>query len=85
MTCHDKYKIPHGGWFDSVSNPHFTAEILIYLSLCLVADALTLTWTLLWLWVVIGQIFAGIMSHRWYKTTFGHTYPKRFAVIPYVI
>ncbi|KAG1649592.1 Syntaxin-6 [Nymphon striatum] len=85
QTYRDKYKIPHGDWFDYVSNPHFTAEIIIYSALCLITNKFTIVWSLLLSWVVIGQVFASVMSHQWYKRTFRKSYPHRYAIIPWVL
>ncbi|VDM54161.1 unnamed protein product [Angiostrongylus costaricensis] len=78
------YGICYGGWFEYVSCPHFLFEIGIYLSL----------WMVLWrayafrflaIFVVVNQLFAGLITHRWYQRTF-KAYPlNRRAVVPYIL
>ncbi|VDO89246.1 unnamed protein product [Heligmosomoides polygyrus] len=67
--------ICYGGWFDYVSCPHFLFEIGIYLSL----------WMFLSIFVLVNQLFAGQITHRWYRRTF-KAYPEtRKAVIPFIL
>ncbi|KAK5965520.1 Polyprenol reductase [Trichostrongylus colubriformis] len=76
--------ICYGGWFDYVSCPHFLFEIGIYLSLWMVLPG-AYTFKFLVVFVFINQIFAGLITHRWYRRTF-KAYPlERKAVIPYIL
>ncbi len=79
------HSVPYGDWFQFVSCPHYTAEILIYLSLAVICGWSHGTAWLIFAWVLINQIIAGLMSHWWYRDNF-HNYPSsRRAVIPFLI
>lgn len=68
-----------------VSCPHYFAEILIYISICIVFNGRSTTWWMVCGFVVINQLIVGLFNHQWYHTTFKH-YPKsRKAVIPFVL
>ncbi|KFM77585.1 putative polyprenol reductase, partial [Stegodyphus mimosarum] len=77
--------MPCGGFFEYVSCPHYFAEILMYLSGCLILGGKSYTWWLLCLWVVTNQILTGLMSHQWYQQKFENYPPKRKAVIPFIV
>ena len=64
------HAVPHGDWFQYVSCPHYLAEILMYLSLAIIVGTKHKTGWLIFTWVLINQVIAGLMSHRWYKKTF---------------
>ena len=83
-TAHN-HSIPHGGWFQYVSCPHYFAEILIYLSLAIILGTNHQTGWLVFVWVLTNQIIAGLMSHWWYQKTFPNYPTRRKAVIPYVL
>ncbi|KAK6056707.1 3-oxo-5-alpha-steroid 4-dehydrogenase [Cooperia oncophora] len=76
--------ICYGGWFDYVSCPHFFFEIGIYLSLWMVLPS-AYAYKFLMIFVLVNQLFAGQITHRWYRRTF-KAYPlDRKAVIPYIL
>lgn len=80
-----EHTIPRGGLFTFVSCPHYFAEILIYLSMCLVFAGQSMTWCMVCLFVVSNQIIVGLFNHYWYHQTF-KDYPKsRKAVIPFIL
>lgn len=80
-----KHNVPHGDWFHYVSCPHYLAEILIYLSFAIILGTKHTTAWIIFGWVLVNQVIAGLMSHWWYRKTF-RTYPsKRKAVIPFLI
>ncbi|CAJ0961795.1 unnamed protein product, partial [Mesorhabditis belari] len=74
-----------GGWFDYVSSPHFTFEVLIYLGLWLVLGVHAVTFKMLVMFVCVNQMFAAMITHRWYKANFKNYPPERRAIIPYVL
>ena len=79
---HSTHSVPHGSLFTYVSCPHYLCEILIYLSLALILGFKHQTAWLIFTWVLINQVIAGLMSHWWYRKNF-HNYPtKRKAIIP---
>merc|ERR1712211_217089 len=85
QSSHRNHSVPHGDWFQYVSCPHYLAEILIYFSFALILGTKHTTAWMIFLWVFVNQIIAGLMSHWWYKKTF-RTYPSnRTAVIPFLI
>lgn len=66
----ERYAIPKGDWFDYVSSPHYTAEILIYLSLFLCSGCHNL-YLLLPLFSTIGLLLLSArITHSWYKKNF---------------
>ncbi|KIH55596.1 3-oxo-5-alpha-steroid 4-dehydrogenase [Ancylostoma duodenale] len=70
--------ICYGGWFDYVSCPHFLFEIGIYASLWLVLPH-AYTYQFLLIFVVVNQLFAAQITHRWYRRTF-KAYPPNHRI-----
>ena len=80
-----KHSIPRGSLFNLLSCPHYFAEILIYLSMCLIFNGRSATWLMVCCFVVLNQIIVGLFNHQWYLDTF-KDYPKnRKAVIPFLL
>ena len=80
------HSIPYGDWFYYISCPHYFAEILMYACLSVLLGIQHKTGIIIFLWVLINQVIAGIMSHFWYLEKYSHTYPKnRKAVIPFIL
>lgn len=80
------YKIPNGHWFDSVSSPHYFAELLIYVSIGLVLGLGNATWWWLVAFVASYQFFLAYNTHAWYLNKFQEDYPKdRKIFIPMVL
>ncbi|GIY32509.1 polyprenol reductase [Caerostris extrusa] len=79
------HHLPASGFFEYVSCPHYFAEILIYVSGCIILSGKSYTWWLVCLWTVCNQLLTGIMCHKWYKKTFKNYPVQRKAVIPFLI
>lgn len=84
-----QYSTPYSDWFELLSMPHYTAEIMIYLSYFIIRSNtiqyISITQLLILLWVTINLCITGYRSHKWYIHTFSD-YPKnRYAVIPYIL
>lgn len=80
-----KHSIPRGSLFDTISCPHYFAEILIYLSMCIIFNGKSMTWLMVCCFVILNQIVVGLFNHQWYHDTF-KDYPKnRKAIIPYLL
>uniref|UniRef100_A0A8C6UKQ4 Polyprenal reductase n=1 Tax=Neogobius melanostomus TaxID=47308 RepID=A0A8C6UKQ4_9GOBI len=78
------HKMPSGGCFELVSCPHYFAELLIYISLCIVSGGLSFTWWLVVFYVFFNQALAAQLCHDLYKCKF-ESYPRqRKAFIPFV-
>ncbi|KAJ9694890.1 hypothetical protein PVL29_010389 [Vitis rotundifolia] len=77
------YKVPRGGWFESVSCANYFGEVVEWLG-----------WAVMtWSWVGLGFLLytcANLVpraraNHKWYLEKFGEDYPKgRKAVIPFL-
>lgn len=79
------YKMPKGDWFDSVSSPHYFAEIVIYVSIGLLLGSGACTWWLLTAYVTITNALLGYSTHTWYLQKF-EDYPKdRKMLIPFLL
>lgn len=77
------HKIPYGGLFEYLSNPHFTTEMLMYIFISIVLWGNT-TWIFVCLWVISNQTVTCLLSHWWYVEKFPE-YPKnRKALIPFI-
>ena len=80
-----KHSIPRGSLFNILSCPHYFAEILIYLSMCIIFNGRSTTWLFVCGFVVLNQIVVGLFNHQWYLDTF-KDYPRnRKAVIPFLL
>ncbi|KAL5563135.1 hypothetical protein UlMin_032882 [Ulmus minor] len=80
----DQYVIPHGDWFETVSSPHYLAEIVVYSGILVASGGADLTIWLLLVFVVANLSLAAAETHRWYLRKF-ENYPKnRLAVFPFV-
>ena len=66
----ERYAIPEGDWFNYVGSPHYTAEILIYLSLFLCSGCHNL-YLMYPLSSTIGLLLLSArITHNWYKKNF---------------
>ncbi|KAI7880766.1 hypothetical protein K492DRAFT_237075 [Lichtheimia hyalospora FSU 10163] len=81
------YQIPRGDWFEWIVVPHYFADILVYLSLCILHGFRN--WTLICglIWTVINLSITASGTEEWYKTKFGSryqaTFPKgRWIILP---
>lgn len=80
-----KHSIPRGSLFDLLSCPHYFAEILIYLSMCIIFEGKSATWLLVCCFVVLNQMVVGLFNHQWYLDTFPDYPTSRKAVIPLLL
>ncbi|GMY05614.1 polyprenol reductase 2 [Fagus crenata] len=80
----EEYVIPHGDWFESVSSPHYLAEIVIYAGLLVASGGTDLTIWLLFGFVVANLVFAAAETHRWYLRKFDNYPSNRLAIIPFL-
>ncbi|XP_061635601.1 polyprenol reductase [Phyllopteryx taeniolatus] len=79
------HRMPKGGCFELVSCPHYLAELLIYVSLSLVAGGLSLTWWLVVLYVLFNQALAALLCHDHYVGKYPSYPARRKAFIPFVM
>jgi len=80
-----KYVLPVGGWFELVSSPHFTCEVVIYWTWAFILGLKSRTSLMLAAWVTVNQLVTALVAHFWYQDRFPD-YPKeRKALIPYIL
>lgn len=78
------YAIPHGDWFDHVSSPHYTAEILIYSALFICSGCGNYHLLLPLLSTISTLTLVARGTHQWYIGNFKN-YPKhRKIIIPFI-
>ncbi|CAG9762402.1 unnamed protein product [Ceutorhynchus assimilis] len=77
------YKLPKGDWFEYLTCPHQTTEILMYSSIMWILWN-NVTWFFIFTWVLANQIETILLSHWWYKEKFEDFPSKRKALIPFV-
>ncbi|RMX63800.1 hypothetical protein KXD40_006245 [Peronospora effusa] len=65
-----KHVVPHGDWFDTVRNPLYTTEIMLYASFILVTGGTTAMLYLVSAWVVANQVLLANMSSQWIENKF---------------
>lgn len=80
----DKHFMPRGRLFNYVSCPNYLGEIFIYIGLLIISKFDTALMSLT-VWVVVNQIIAGLLSHKWYRLNFGNYPRERKAIIPFVL
>ncbi|XP_018579620.1 polyprenol reductase [Anoplophora glabripennis] len=79
----ESHKVPHGDWFNYVTAPHQTAEILMYLALTILLWK-NFTWFFVFIWVLSNQIETILLTHWWYLEEFKDFPKNRKALIPFV-
>ena len=79
-----QYAIPYGDWFEYVSSPHYLAEILIYIALCLCLGLSSVHCLLALATTLLNLLYTSRLNHEWCIKTFRH-HPKRWALIPFVL
>ncbi|XP_074722312.1 polyprenal reductase isoform X1 [Strix uralensis] len=78
------HSIPFGDWFETVSCPHYFAELLIYVSMAITLGFHNVMWWCVVMCVLFNQALAAVLSHEFYQKNFS-SYPKhRKAFIPFV-
>ncbi|NXS11068.1 PORED reductase, partial [Neodrepanis coruscans] len=78
------HSVPFGDWFESVSCPHYFAELLIYISMAITLGFQNMTWWCVVIYVLFNQALAAVLCHEFYQKNFS-SYPKqRKAFIPHV-
>nr|XP_043609323.1 polyprenol reductase 2-like [Erigeron canadensis] len=80
----EEYVIPYGDWFEYVSSPHYSAEIVIYGGLLVASGGADLSLWLLFAFVVANLVFAATETQRWYLHKFDDYPRNRFAIFPFV-
>lgn len=85
----DYYAYPRGDWFRWSSNPHYCAEILIYVGFYLLLPTNNYTsrfWLLTVLFTVLNLCITGYKTHAWYVERFGQPYvdEHRSRVVPLI-
>ncbi|CAO3592471.1 unnamed protein product [Absidia cylindrospora] len=72
----NSYRIPHGDWFEFLVAPHYTCDVLIYLSLCIIYQAHSIILLSGLFWTFLNLSVTASETKSWYIATFP-TYPKR--------
>ena len=77
-----RYKIPTGIWFTYVSNPHYLAEVILYVAFISLAASWSKDTIHLMSMVVMNLLLSALLTHRWYKAEFKDYPQKRYAMFP---
>ncbi|XP_023729414.1 polyprenol reductase 2 [Lactuca sativa] len=80
----DEYVIPNGDWFEYVSSPHYTAEIVIYGGLVMASGGSDFSLWLLFAFVVANLVFAAMETQKWYHQKFDDYPRNRCIIFPFV-
>ncbi|KAL1506322.1 hypothetical protein ABEB36_005710 [Hypothenemus hampei] len=82
-VVNSEYKLPEGDWFEYLTAPHQTAEIIMYGCLMWILWN-NITWFFVFSWVVCNQVETILLSHWWYQKKFENFPKKRKALIPFL-
>lgn len=74
------YHIPHGGMYRFVSCPNYLGELIQWLGLALMMDALA-GWSF-FVWTAANLVPRAIKHHAWYRARFEDYPPHRKAILP---
>ncbi|KAI9279275.1 3-oxo-5-alpha-steroid 4-dehydrogenase-domain-containing protein [Sporodiniella umbellata] len=79
-----KYQVPKGDWFEWIASPHYFADILIYLSLCILYDFKNNILLCGLIWSITNLSITANQTHLWYIRQFpSHPELKnRWRIIP---
>lgn len=89
----NSYELPLEGWFEFISCPHYTAEILLYFGLtalnecnCDNVESQRFRSTVMMAWVVTNLTVLARVSHSWYASNFPpYAHSHRWAIIPFIV
>ncbi|EGD76678.1 hypothetical protein PTSG_08028 [Salpingoeca rosetta] len=78
------YPCPRGGMFAYVACPHYTAEVVIYTALAVLAQG---RWNVVLcaIFVACNLSLAAMMTHEWYRRHCSSAYSTPHAIIPSVL
>lgn len=79
----NNYEVPQGDWFEYLSAPHQTAEIIMYTCIMWILWN-NITWFFVFAWVLSNQIETILLTHWWYQEKFEEFPQKRKALIPFL-
>ncbi|RCH81855.1 hypothetical protein CU098_008287 [Rhizopus stolonifer] len=72
------YTIPRGDWFEYIVTPHYFADILIYLSLCILYGFQNYIILCGFVWTIVNLSIVASETNTWYHTHFGSKYNQTF-------
>lgn len=84
----DGYTIPRGDWFEWIVTPHYLADILIYLSLCILYQFKSYILTCGFIWTIVNLSIISNETNTWYQIHFStekynKVFPKgRWRIMP---
>lgn len=79
------YGVPYGDWFEYVSSPHYSAEIIIYIAILITTDMNVFMLLNCVYQVSNFSVVCAMPTHRWYQRKFKDYPEDRYALIPYLI
>ena len=81
------YKLPRGGWFDSlnVSSPHYFAEILVHLAVGVAMGMRNETWWLATGYLIVHHVQLSADRHRYYRQKFDDFPKDRKMLMPFFL
>lgn len=81
----ERYGVPRGWGFGLLACPHYTAELLLYISWFLMSGAANWHTLSMLLWVASNLVITSLSTLAWYRSTF-KDYPRQArALIPYTL
>lgn len=84
-VVNEKHLLPKGHFFEYLSAPHMTFEILLYVALAILLPT-NPSWYLVLFWVFSNQVANACLTHKWYLEHFKeYKEYRRWAVIPYLL
>lgn len=84
-TSCSEYKLPTRSWFKLMCVPHYTAEVIIYLSLALLMPCRHWSSKLLVVWVTSNLSVVASRQYVWYQQQFPDEIPTPwYRLLPYV-
>ena len=79
------YKLPNKSWFKIVCVPHYTAEIVIYLSFAALLPSTSMSPKLLLLWVSSNLAVVANNQYQWYQQHYPEDIPQKWYILfPYI-
>lgn len=78
----ERYSVPRGDWFEWIVVPHYFADILIYVSLCILYQFKNMTLLCGLIWTAVNLSITANQTFLWYQKHFPHRQENRWRIIP---